>query len=101
MSRELVEARTTKTRGYSDLNLPEHARDSRSGPDAVCLRLAATRLSRRGGAETLPGAELSFYFAAAAQLEPALVPRSQSASSDARRSGARRRRPCSPPSTHR
>jgi hypothetical protein len=50
---------------------------------------------------TLPGAELSFYFAAAAQLEPALVPRSQSASSDARRSGARRRRPCSPPSTHR
>jgi len=33
------------------------------------LRLAATRLSRR-----LPATELSFYFAAAAQLEPALCP---------------------------
>ena len=76
--------------------------DSSAIACAVCLRLAATRLSRRGGAVTPPAAELSFYFAAAAQLEPALRPAfTERVRLDARRTKARRRRPWSPPSTDR
>ena len=53
--------------------------DSSAIACAVCLRLAATRLSRRGGAVTSPAAELSFYFrgrgAARACARPAFTER--------------------------